>query len=151
MMCLAPGAPISAADVEGSPLIIEVNGVPSSKGAVRADVCTITTFLKTNCPYSGVARAVEGETTVTVDNVPPGIYAVQLFHDRDNTGRLARGVLGIPKESIGFSNDAPLGLHGPKFAHAAFTHGQGPQTITVTLRLFGPGPHQPTPSQITVE
>jgi uncharacterized protein (DUF2141 family) len=146
-------APIHSpgAEARGAPLSIQVNGVPSNKGTVRADVCTIDTFLRTTCPYSGVAPAVEGETTVIVEGLPPGVYAVQLFHDRNDSGHLARGVLGIPKESIGFSNDAPLGLHGPKFARASFTHGQDPQTITVTLRHFGPGPRPPMPTEDTVE
>lgn len=151
MIGLGSGISSSAAEVQGSPVIIEVNGVPSSTGTVRADICTNGTFLKGDCPYSGFAPAVEGETTVTIDNVPPGVYAVQLFHDRKNTGRLARGAFGVPKESIGFSNDAPLGLHGPKFSRAAFTHGEDPQTITVTLRLFGPGPRRPMTTQATIE
>jgi uncharacterized protein (DUF2141 family) len=151
VMGLAPCAFASAAQGQGAPVIIQVNGVPSSKGVVRVDVCTLGTFLKSNCPYSGVAPAEKGETTVAVDDVPPGVYAVQLFHDRKNTGRLERGVFGIPKESIGFSNDAPLGLHGPKFGRAAFIHGQDPQDITVNLRHFGPGAPPPEPTQESVE
>jgi uncharacterized protein (DUF2141 family) len=141
----------SAAAAQGSSVVIQVNGVPSSKGVVRADVCTLDTFLKANCPYSGVAPAVRGQTIVTVDNVPPGVYAVQVFHDRNNNGRLDRGVLGIPKESLGFSNDAPLGLHGPRFGRAAFIHGEDSHDIIINLRHFGPGYPPPEPTQETVE
>ena len=83
--------------------------------------------------------------------MPPGVYAVQLFHDRKDTGRLERGVFGIPKESIGFSNNAPVGLHGPRFGRAAFIHGQDPQDITVNLRHFGPGYPPPEPTEETEE
>jgi uncharacterized protein (DUF2141 family) len=152
MMGLAPFVSASAADIRGSPLVIQVNGVPSSKGVVRADVCTLGTFLKGDCPYSGAAPAVAGVTTVTIDDVPPGVYAVQLYHDRKDEGHLARGVLGIPKESIGFSNDAPLGLHGPKFGRAAFIHGEESQSITVDLIHFGPGARPAAaPTQETAE
>lgn len=151
MMGAASCAVATAAAAQGAPLVVQVRGVPSNKGMVRVDVCTSGTFLKGDCPYSGAAPAAQGETTVTIDAVPPGIYAVQLFHDRNDNGRLDRGPLGIPLESIGFSNDAPLGLHGPKFRRAAFAHGEDPQTITVNLRHFGPGAPSTTPSQETVE
>jgi uncharacterized protein (DUF2141 family) len=139
----------SAAEAQGSPLTIQVYGVPSSEGSVRANVCTSHTFLKGDCPYSGVAPAVEGETTVTVEGVPPGVYAVQLYHDRHDLGHVDRGVFGIPKESIGFSNNAPLGFKGPRFSRASFTHGGGPQTITVSLKHFGPGSRPASPIQDT--
>jgi uncharacterized protein (DUF2141 family) len=150
-MGLGPSALASPAHAQGSSIVIQVNGVPSNKGVVRADVCTLGTFLKGDCPYSGVAPAVQGVTTVTIDGVPPGVYAVQLFHDRNDVGHLERGMLGIPKESLGFSNNAPLGLHGPKFGRAAFIHGQEPQNITVNLRHFGPGASATPPTEASAE
>jgi uncharacterized protein (DUF2141 family) len=60
-------------------------------------------------------------------------------------------MLGIPKESLGFSNNAPLGLHGPKFGRAAFIHGQEPQNITVNLRHFGPGASATPPTEASAE
>jgi uncharacterized protein (DUF2141 family) len=148
---LAPCALASPAVSQGSPLIVDVTGVPSSKGVVRVNVCTPGTFLKGSCPYSGVAPAVQGETTVTINDVPPGVYAVQLYHDRKDLGHVDRGLFGIPKESIGFSNNAPVGLHGPRFGRAAFAHGEDAQTITVTLRRFGPGAHPVAPTQEAIE
>ena len=151
LMGLAPCALASPAESQGSPLIVDVSGVPSSKGVVRVNVCTPGTFLKGSCPYSGVAPAIQGETTVTINDVPAGVYAVQLYHDRKDLGHVDRGLFGIPKESIGFSNDAPVGLHGPKFRRAAFTHGEDAQTITVTLRRFGPGGRPAGPTQEAIK
>ncbi|HEY1926468.1 MAG TPA: DUF2141 domain-containing protein [Caulobacteraceae bacterium] len=148
---LAPCALASRAKSQGSPLVVDVTGVPSSTGVVRVNVCTLGTFLKGSCPYSGVAPAVQGETTVTVNDVPPGVYAVQLYHDRKDLGHVDRGLFGIPKESIGFSNNAPVGLHGPRFGRAAFIHGGDSQTITVTLRRFGPGARPAAPTQEAIE
>jgi uncharacterized protein (DUF2141 family) len=120
--------------------------VPTSEGVVRVDVCTADTFLKTTCPYSGAAKATAGVTSVTVEGLPVGVYAVQAFHDRNDSGRLRRGAFGIPLEGVGFSNDAPLGLRGPSFARASFTHGADPQTITLRLRQFGSDRRSPPPS-----
>ena len=151
MLAAAPCALASSARSQGSPLIVQVTAVPSSKGVVRVNVCTHGTFLKGSCPYSGVAPAVQGQTTVTINDVPPGVYALQLYHDRKDLGHVDRGLFGIPKESIGFSNDAPVGLHGPRFARAAFTHGEDPQTVSVTLRRFGPGGRATAPTQEATE
>ncbi len=115
-------------------LTIEVTGVRSAKGAVRVAVCTAPTFLKDACPYSASVPATPGSTLVSVAGVPPGVYAVQLFHDENDNQMVDRGLFGIPTEAIGFSNDAPVGLKGPRFASAAFVHGVASQKITVTLR-----------------
>ena len=120
----------------GGDLTFVVSHVRDSVGHVRVDICTLTTFLKAECPFSGAAIAVQGTTTVTIANLPQGTYAAQLYHDRNDNHTVDRGAFGIPLEEIGFSQDAPVGLRGPRFAKAAFIHGSGDQTLTVRLRRF---------------
>ena len=92
-----------------SAMTILVTGVRSSKGSIRVDICTRETFLKKVCAYSGRAPAEPGVTSVTIENVPPGAYAVQAYHDLNDNNDVDQGLLGIPKEGIAFSNNAPLG------------------------------------------
>ncbi len=74
---------------------------------------------------------------VTVE-APPGEYAVQAFHDDTDQGVIHRNLLGLPRERIGFSNDAPLHVRGPRFKDAAFSVGAEVERITLRLRrLFG--------------
>ena len=75
-------------------------------------------------------------TTITVNNLPPGTYAAQVFQDVNDNHKVDRNPLGIPKEGVGFSNDAPIHLSPPKFKDAAFEHGDEPQTIQIQLRYF---------------
>jgi uncharacterized protein (DUF2141 family) len=112
-----------------------VDGVHSNKGHVRVDICTQDTFLKATCPYSGEAAAVKGVTVVTVENVPPGEYAAQLYHDH-NDNHTVDMRLHIPTEEIGFTNDASVFPKGPSFQKAAFTHEEGDQTLAVHLKHF---------------
>jgi uncharacterized protein (DUF2141 family) len=130
----------STGRAQGGSLSVEVTGIRFSGGSIRVDVCTPETFLKATCEYSNAAPAVEGVTTVTFENVPPGIFAAQVYHDWNDNHRVDRTVLGIPREGLGFSNNAPLGLHGPSFSRAAFTHEAAPQTISVKLHHFAPAP-----------
>ncbi len=127
---------------EDGSITFVVNDLRFTGGSVRVDICTEGTFLKTECPYSGFAPAMKGSTSVTVEAVPPGVYAAQIYHDWNDNHKVDRQALGIPKEGIAFSNDAPLGLKGPSFKKASFTHTEDPQTLTVKLHHFARPPHE---------
>jgi uncharacterized protein (DUF2141 family) len=141
LVAAAMSAP-DQAEPNGSAITVVVDGVRSSVGSVRVDICTPATFLKSSCPYSSATAAAEGTTSVTVDGVPPGAYAAQVYHDWNNNHTVDRGALGIPTEELGFSRNAFVGLHGPSFAHAAFAHDSEPQVIEVHLHRFN-APRQP--------
>ena len=112
-----------------------VTGVTSSRGHIRVDICTRQTFLK-DCVYSGAAPSVPGTTVVLVQGVPPGVYAAQVYQDKNDNHQVDRDMLGIPSEGVGFSNDAPIRLSPPSFNAAAFTYAGGEKTISLQLRRF---------------
>jgi len=124
-----------AAQERPGEITVVVSGVRSDVGRVHVDICTEQTFLKP-CPWSAEAPARKGAVNVVVRGVPPGRYAVQAYHDANGNGDLDQGIFGIPKEGLGFSNDAMPRLKKPKFAVAAFDHGATPQRIPVTLHYF---------------
>jgi len=117
-------------------LTIDVGNVRIAKGNVHVDVCPEAQFLKDNCPWAGNARARLGDTRVTVANLPAGRYAVQAFLDENGNGEVDRALFGIPKEGVGFSNDAKIRLGPPKFAEAAFAFDGNARTIRLNLRYF---------------
>jgi uncharacterized protein (DUF2141 family) len=130
---LAPAAPAGGAVVE-----VAVTGVAQARGHVRVELCTQHTFLTEDCPYQGAAAAKVGATVVRIAEVPPGVYAAQAFHDETDQGVVHQNLLGIPRERVGFSNDAPVRVRGPRFKDAAFLVGDEVQRITFRLRrLFG--------------
>ena len=136
LLVLAVAAPALAQD-GGSAMVFQVDGVRDDVGHVRVDICTEETFLKRGCPYFGSAPAVKGMTTVRVEGVPPGDYAAQVYHDRNDDHRVNRSrPLGIPLEEVGFTNDAPVGLRGPKWARAKVVHDSADQELSVTLRKY---------------
>ena len=132
---LAVATPAFAQAPAGS-VVFQVDHVRDDAGHVRVDICTEATFLKGGCPYSGEAPAVQGVTTVTVTGVPPGAYAAQVYHDRNDDHTVNRGRFGIPLEEVGFSNNAPIGLRGPKWAKAAFSHDTTDQELAVKLHRY---------------
>ncbi len=135
---------LSAAAPPQGVLTIDVGNVRAAKGVVHVDVCPEAQFLKDDCPWSGNAPARFGDTRVTVSGLPAGRYAVQAFLDENRNGQVDRGLFGIPKEGIGFSNDAKIRFGPPKFAEAAFAFDGHARTIRLSLRYFM-GPQGPSP------
>ena len=116
-------------------LHVVISGVTSAKGHVRVAICPAEEFLK-DCRYSGAAASAPSVTTVTITDLPPGIYAAQAYQDKNDNHMVDRNILGLPTEGVGFSNDAPIHLRAPTFCSAAFTYSGGEQTIALRLRHF---------------
>ena len=66
-------------------------------------------------------------------DLPPGIYAVALFHDENQNKRLDKNMLGMPKEGYGFSNNPRKKLGPPGFQEVSFALNQAAQLIDVGL------------------
>ena len=73
-------------------------------------------------------------TTVTLEGLPPGRYAVAAFHDADGNGRLSTWPIGLPKEAYGFSRNARAPFGPPTFEAAAFDLPEGGMRQGIALR-----------------
>lgn len=74
----------------------------------------------------------DGQMTVTVD-LPPGQYAVHIYHDLDADGEMKANFVGIPKEPTGVSRDAKGKFGPPKFKDAMFEVGD--ETLSMTINI----------------
>ncbi|MDP3936075.1 MAG: DUF2141 domain-containing protein [Alphaproteobacteria bacterium] len=66
---------------------------------------------------------VDGMIKVTIDDVPPGAYAMMLYHDENRSYDFERNFIGIPMEGFAFGNNAQPKLGAPKFQEAAINLG----------------------------
>lgn len=105
-------------------LTVEVPGLRNSDGVVQfalynsPDVFPDEHYKKHYRKLT--AEIVDGFSSVTFENLPPGIYAVNILHDEDKDGKIKKGLV-LPKEGIGFSNYKSIGLFNkPKFSEASF-------------------------------
>jgi len=76
-----------------------------------------------------------GVVTLDFGAVPPGRYAVSLFHDENANGKLDKMVM-IPREGFGFSRDAPVHFGPPSFSAAAFDVGAMPVRQAIRMRYM---------------
>lgn len=144
-MALAATLLCAASAAQAGTLTVRITNVRNARGDVHVDACPEALFLKDDCPYAAAVPAHEGTTTVTLRGLPAGTYAIQAFHDENMNHRVDRALFGIPKEGVGFSNDAPIHLGPPKWQDAAFDFDGGDQQITLKMRYMigpsGPGKH----------
>lgn len=66
--------------------------------------------------------------------LPPGAYAVAVYHDENGNRAFDRTMLGVPREGYGFSNDAPASNGLPSFASVRFRLPAAGRTINVHMR-----------------
>jgi len=113
---LAAAAPPAGADVH-----VDVTGLRSAKGVVRACLTSHAEGFP-DCGPGDRELAVSADGAVSLDftGVAPGRYAIALIHDENNNGRMDRALLMMPREGYGFSRDAPVVMGPPSFAQAAF-------------------------------
>ena len=72
------------------------------------------------------------KTVVQYRDLPPGRYALSIYHDENDNGRLDTNVLGIPRERTGFSSNARGRMGPPSFDDAAV---KLEQDTTLTVKL----------------
>ncbi|PSL01417.1 DUF2141 domain-containing protein [Cecembia rubra] len=83
---------------------------------------------------SASIKIVGNKAVVTFENIPEGIYALSVFHDSQNTGKLRTNAFGIPRDGYGFSNDA-MGTFGPpSFEKASFKVTASKNHVQINLR-----------------
>ena len=113
-------------------ITVVVNGINSNKGKVLLALYNSENeFLKT--VYKGKKSDITNNSCqVIFEDVPSGIYAVSIFHDENDNGKMDTNFMGIPKEDYGCSNNAKGFMGPPKWGDANFELNND-QTITITL------------------
>lgn len=70
--------------------------------------------------------------TFSID-VPSGTYAISVFQDLDNNGKLKQGIFNIPKEPIGLGNNFKPKMSSPTFKDCAVTISATNNNFTILL------------------
>ena len=69
----------------------------------------------------GTIEMVEPGSVTYRYELPPGTYAIGIFHDANLNNRLDNYFFGVPREQYGFSNNARGFMGPPSFEDAAFS------------------------------
>jgi uncharacterized protein (DUF2141 family) len=123
----APGVlEIKITHIENGSGTIYIAIVDSAEGWLKSD--------SKSKPFRDATQTVSStdDMLVRVEGLPPGKYALSVFHDLDGDAEMDTNFIGFPKEPFGFS--APMGKFGPpKFQAAAFEFSGKNASIEVAL------------------
>ena len=121
------------AQTETQNIIVNISNFDNNEGKVMVALYDSgSSFLKTS--KKGMIGIIKSNTSiVTFKDVPKGIYAISIFHDENDNGKLETNFLGIPKEDTGTSNNAPARFGPPKWEDAKFEIKN--KTITLNIKL----------------
>jgi uncharacterized protein (DUF2141 family) len=111
---------------------VDVTNVKKGKGTVVLNVYDKKeNFLKT-AYFTKVQKANQGTLKFQVD-LPRGSYAITVFQDLDNNGKLKSNWLGIPKEPVGNSTNFKPDGGAPTFGDCSIYVLKNDSTIAINL------------------
>ena len=103
--------------VEGTTIKVTVP-MQNNEGNVLFGLYQETNFMQN--PTIGLqSDIVDGKATVTFTNIKPGIYAISLFHDKNDNKRMDFDPNGMPIEMYGVSNNV-MSMGPPQWSEAKF-------------------------------
>jgi len=129
---LASPAHAQSSDAPTGTLTVQVDGLDSSEGMVRAELTTAQNYDADDNVRAAALPIQKNTAHWTIDGVPHGTYAVRLYHDEDDDGELDTNMFGVPQEAFGFSNDARGSMGPPDFEESAFTLESDSLSMTIT-------------------
>jgi len=135
LIVLAVASWLGGASVWAAELRVKVMGVRSADGAVHFALYDgAQKFATEEGKIGGTqVKARAGGVVAVFADLPPGTYALAVYHDENGDGAYNQGLFGVPLEDFGFSNGAPLWFGPPAFAAAAFAVEGKVTEITIHL------------------
>lgn len=124
---------ISAALAQNVTLTVKVTGIRSVSGNIGIGLYNDPDkFPDIGGEYKKITLKVTATTMQYDISVPPGTYAIALFHDENSDGECNTNWLGIPVEGYGFSNNVKPVISAPSFDETKVSVTKN-TTITIDL------------------
>ena len=124
--------PLQAADLE-----INISNIKNNNGKIQVIVFDTAEAFSASKHVQAFAlvsmKALAGKQAVTLHDIPPGKYAVSLFHDENNDNQLNLTQSKIPLEGFGTSR-AMSKFDEPGFDRASVI--LGPQSRSINIKVY---------------
>ncbi len=103
-----------------SPVKLNFSQTMGKKGKIFFAVFNSSSHFPKGSPVQTGSITVTGEREIAANiELPAGEYAVSVFLDENNNGKLDQNALGIPRERFGFSNNPRILTGAPSFRDCA--------------------------------
>ena len=123
-------------ETEGAKLVIVVEGSKTIDGAIMISVfASKESFLKEAVFWREVDPDPSGRTEIAFDREKfPAEFAISLYHDVNDNGKLDTGFMRIPKEPYGFSNNPGFRMGPPKYEPSVLVRDEIEGEILIRLK-----------------
>lgn len=105
------------ANAQTNTLTINIDNITSSKGTIYIGIFKENTDFPSGKPtYQNILKC-DGKSSVTtsISGVANGNYAITVYHDLNDNGKLDKNFIGVPKEPYAFSQNFHPKMSAPKF------------------------------------
>lgn len=120
-------------------LDVTVNGLRNTNGDIVVCVWRQDDKGFPNCgtgqPFKKLI-APATQPTVKFTDLPPGTYAVSMFHDEKRIGKPETNLVGMPRSGVGLANNPPLGLTSPPSFEKARVTLPDVKPVEITVRYL---------------
>lgn len=110
---------------------VQISGIRNTNGDIGCGIFNSADGFpeEASKAYKTLRMASPGNSAICQFNdIPPGTYAIAVFHDENANGKLDKNFLGIPREGYGASNNVRPKMSAPTFKDAAFSVKAGGST-----------------------
>ena len=137
VLSIVPLLLLTGAAAEQGSVDVDVIGLRSAKGVVHVCVTRSAAHFP-DCKADPAAshQTITAETGhVRFTSLPPGRYAVTMFHDENRNQRLDK-LLGIPREGFGFSRNPVIRFGAPRFDTVGIDVNPGFTRVSVRMQYL---------------
>ncbi len=119
---------------ENPKLTVDIQNVKTAKGSVFVAIYRPCEGFPLDCKPINSQRLTAKDGSLQMQfTLEPGDYAVAIYHDVNDNGKMDKNIIGIPKEPYGFSNNFRPRLSPPKFSDCKIVVGDKGKGIAVRL------------------
>ena len=117
-------------------IVVAISGIEKNQGTVRIGLYNRkSTFAVYDKVFKGgELNADKNGVTYTFTAIPSGTYALAVWHDEDNDGKIDKNFFGAPAEKYGFSKNCYGILSPPDFDKVSFKI-EEEEKISFTINL----------------
>lgn len=114
-------------------LIVQVENIKEVKGSLMIAIYNHEDHFLSKEMMSDGKIIKSSNMEFAFKGLSEGTYAISLFHDENNNGKLDANFIGIPSEPYAFSNNAKGMFGPPSFEQCKFEVKGGIQKIVISL------------------
>lgn len=134
-LAVLPALLVFATPLFAAELTLDIAGFATTEGTAMIAIYDTPQAMADDKGLTNLRLPVSpGKAVRAVVTLPPGRYAIAVFHDQNGNGQLDRNLLGLPSEAYGFGNDARGNFGPPSFEQAAIPVSEKGAQARITVR-----------------